>query len=309
MRVSFVTCDVFTDRPFTGNQLLVVPDARGLTPQQMQAVAREINYSESTFVLPPKDLAHAYWQRTFVPRKEIPYAGHPTVGTAVVMAALGKIAQGAVDGSHEIAIEVGFGPLPLTLFKKEGRVSRVSMTQGRPEWKEPVTADDVKGRIAAALGVPFDALHPSLSPQAVGTGNTFLMTPLGSVEALSSAVADVRLLNGLEEDLGVLGVFFFAFDKTPLGPRIRARMFAPGAGVPEDPATGSAAGPLGVYLALHGALPGGVSDGKSRFVIDQGVEMGRPSELAVTVDLDKERPTGVRVEGSAVLMMRGELDV
>jgi trans-2,3-dihydro-3-hydroxyanthranilate isomerase len=308
MKVSFVTCDVFTDRPFAGNQLLVVPDARGLTEAQMQAVAREINYSESTFVLPAKDAAHAYWQRTFVPVKEIPYAGHPTVGTAVVMAALGKVAPGAPDGAVPITIEVGFGPLRLELLKKNGRVSRVRMEQGKPAWKPPVTRDDLKGRIAASLGVPFDALHPSLPPQAVGTGNTFLMVPLASVAAVSSALADTRLLTDLEKELSVLGLFFFSFDESPGGSRLRARMFAPGAGVPEDPATGSAAGPVGVYLALHGAVPGGVAAGRGRFTIDQGVEMGRPSELDVTVLLEAGAPSGVRVEGGAVLMMRGEID-
>ena len=309
MKVSFITCDVFTDRPFAGNPLLVVPDARGMTPAQMQAVAREINYSESTFVLPAKDAAHDYWQRTFVPVKEIPYAGHPTVGTAVVMASLGKVAAGVPDGDHPLTIEVGFGPLGLELLKKDGRVSRVRMEQGAPAWKAPVTGDDVKGRIAAALGVPFDALHPDLPPQAVGTGNTFLMAPLVSVEAVSGALADTRLLLGVEKDLGVLGILSFAFDESGGPRRMRARMFAPGAGVPEDPATGSAAGPLGVYLALHGSVPGGVADGRGRFTIDQGVEMGRPSELEVTVLLDGGRPTAVRVEGSAVLMMRGEVEV
>jgi len=312
MKVFFVTCDVFTDRPFTGNQLLVVPDARGMTTAQMQAVAREINYSESTFVLPPKQPSHAYLQRTFLPVKEIPYAGHPTVGTAVVMAALGKVASMASDapeGAHPITIEVGFGPLALELLKKDGRVGRVRMHQGRPEWREPVTRDDIKGQIAAALGVPFDALHPDLPPQAVGTGNTFLMVPFTSVPPVSAAIGDTRMLNHLEEQLGVLGIFFFAFDEAASGTRIRARMFAPGSGVLEDPATGSAAGPLGVYLALHGAVPGGVADGRGRFTIDQGVEMGRPSELEVTVLLENGRPSGVRVEGSAVLVMRGELDV
>jgi trans-2,3-dihydro-3-hydroxyanthranilate isomerase len=309
MKVSFVTCDVFTDRPFTGNPLLVVPDARGLTAARMQAIAREINYSESTFVLPARDPAHAYLQRTFVPVKEIPYAGHPTIGTAFVMAALGKLAPGAPDGVVPITIEVGFGPLGLELLKNGGRVGRVRMQQGRPEWREPVTGDDVKGQIAAALGVPFDALHPSLPAQAVGTGNTFLMVSLSSVEAVSSALADTRMLNHIEKELGVLGLFFFAFDEAAGRTRVRARMFAPGAGVPEDPATGSAAGPLGVYLALHGSVPGGVAEGSGRFTIDQGVEMGRPSELDVTVLVDSGPPSGVRVEGSAVLMMRGEIEV
>ncbi len=309
MRVSFVTCDVFTDRPFAGNPLLVVPDAGGMTTEQMQRVAREINYSESTFVLPSSNPACAYLQRTFVPVKEIPYAGHPTVGTACMLAAIGRLETGAADGVYPVTIEVGFGPLALELLKKDGRVSRVRMQQGRPEWKAPVTGDDVKGQIAAALGVPFDALHPDLPPQAVGTGNTFLMVPLRSPAAVSAALADTRLLNHVEKTLSVLGLFFFSFDEAPGGSRIRARMFAPGAGVPEDPATGSAAGPLGVYLALHGAVPGGVADGRGSFTIDQGVEMGRPSELAVTVLLEGGRPAGVRVEGSAVLMMRGEIDV
>jgi trans-2,3-dihydro-3-hydroxyanthranilate isomerase len=308
MRVSFVTCDVFTDRPFAGNPLLVVPDARSLSPAQMQAVTREINYSESTFVLPSRNPACAYLQRTFVPVKEIPYAGHPTVGTAVVMASLGKVAEQAPDGTVPVTIEVGFGPLNLELLKKDGRVSRVRMEQGRPEWREPVKGDDVKGQIAAALGVPFDALHPELPPRAVGTGNTFLMVPLASVGAVSSALADTRMLNHVEKELSVLGLFFFAFDETRGPTRLRARMFAPGAGVPEDPATGSAAGPLGVYLALHDALPGGLVQGLGRFTIDQGAEMGRPSELEVRVLVENGRPSGVTVEGSAVLMMRGEID-
>jgi trans-2,3-dihydro-3-hydroxyanthranilate isomerase len=225
------------------------------------------------------------------------------------MASLGKVAAGAPDGVHPVTIEVGFGPLALELLKKDGRVGRVRMQQGRPEWKEPVTGDDVKGQIAAALGVPFDALHPSLPPQAVGTGNTFLMVPLTSVAAVSSALADTRMLNHVEKELSVLGLFFFAFDESAGRHRLRARMFAPGAGVPEDPATGSAAGPVGVYLALHGAVPGGVAAGRGRFMIDQGIEMRRPSELDVTVLIENGRPSGVRVEGGAVLMMEGTLDV
>ncbi|HEX5856388.1 MAG TPA: PhzF family phenazine biosynthesis protein [Thermoanaerobaculia bacterium] len=307
MKISFVTCDVFTDRPFAGNPLLVVPDARGMTTAGMQAVAREINYSESTFVLPPADPAHAYLQRTFVPVKEIPYAGHPTVGTAVVMASLGKVAPGTADGTTKITIEVGFGPLALELERSEGRVSRVRMEQGRPEWRPPVTGDDVKGKLAAALGVPFDALHRDLPAQTVSTGNAFLLAPLASVEAVSSALADPRMLNVVEKELGVLGVYFFAF--APEG-RMRARLFAPGAGVPEDPATGSAAGPLAVYLSLHGAVPGGVGGGSGRFVIDQGIEMGRPSVIEAEVLVDAaDRPVGVRVAGRAVLMMEGTLEV
>jgi trans-2,3-dihydro-3-hydroxyanthranilate isomerase len=151
--------------------------------------------------------------------------------------------------------------------------------------------------------VPYDALHQSLRPQAVGTGNTFLIVPLANVRAVESATADTRLLNLVEKELDVLGVYFFAFAE---GSRMRARLFAPGAGISEDPATGSAAGPLGVYLALHGALPGA----SPRFFIDQGIEIGRPSEIEVEVQgTAGAPPEGVKVTGSAVLMMEGAIDV
>jgi trans-2,3-dihydro-3-hydroxyanthranilate isomerase len=299
MRVDFVTCDVFTSRPFAGNPLLVVPDARGLASGQMQAIAREINYSESTFVLPPDDPRHAYRQRTFVPFKEIPYAGHPTVGTAVVMAAAGKV---GATGEERIEIEVGFGPLTLELIREGGAVRRVRMTQGTPAWEPPVGDAGLRRRAAAAIGLPVEALHVDLPVQVVSTGNRTLVLPLQGVAALSGAAADVRALNALEAELDILIAYLVAFD----GGRLRARAFCPGAGVPEDPATGSAAGPLGVYLALHGALPGAVP----RFLIDQGIEMGRPSEIEVTVERTPDgAPSGVRVAGSAVLMMRGSLEV
>jgi trans-2,3-dihydro-3-hydroxyanthranilate isomerase len=304
MQVSFVTCDVFTEKAFAGNPLLVVPDARGLTAEQMQKVAREINYSESTFLLPAKDSRHAYWQRTFVPNTEIPYAGHPTVGSALVMAALGKI--GGDNGAEvvPITIEVGFGPLRLELLRKDGRIARVRMEQGRPSWDEPITSPEVLGRIAAGVGVPYDSLIATpLRPQAVSTGNKFLMVPAASLADVSAADPDPRVLRALEEELGNMGPYVFALGEDG---RVRARGFFPGSSVPEDPATGSAAGPLGVYLALHRALP----NGARRFFIDQGVEMGRASEIEVEAIVDDAgAPSGVRVSGGAVLMMRGTIDV
>ncbi len=299
MKVDFLTCDVFTEHAFAGNPLLVVPEARGLTGRQMQAIAREINYSESTFVLPPNDERFAYRQRTFVPFKEIPYAGHPTVGTAVVMAALGRV---GAEGEDRITVEVGFGPLELELIRVKGTVSRIRMSQGRPSWESGIADAALRGRIAASLGLPESALRRDLPPQVVSTGNRTLVVPLLSSEAVSAAVADVKVLNALEKELDVLIAYFFALD----GVRVRARAFCPGAGVPEDPATGSAAGPLGVYLSLHGALPGGAP----RFFIDQGIEMGRRAEIEVTLERAGDgTPSGVRVAGSAVLVMRGSIEV
>lgn len=304
MRVDFVTCDVFTSRPFTGNPLLVVPDARGLTTPQMQAIAREINYSESTFVLPADDPARAYRQRTFVPVKEIPYAGHPTVGTALVLAWAGRLAPPAGGtGSVRVEIEVGFGPIPLDLEFRSGRPARLTMGQGRPEVGPPVRDASRLARLEAGLSLPAGSVGSTLPVRAVSTGNRFLLVPVRTVEDLAAADPDPRLLVSLEKDLDVLGSFLFAFAG---GGRIRARCFVPGAGIPEDPATGSAAGPLGIYLAAENALP----DGSPRFTIDQGVEMGRASEIGVEVERAPDgTPVGVRVSGEAVKMMTGSLEI
>jgi trans-2,3-dihydro-3-hydroxyanthranilate isomerase len=302
MKVPFVTCDVFTSRPFAGNPLLVVPDARGLAREQMQAIAREINFSESTFVLPPDDPAHSYRQRTFVPVKEIPYAGHPTVGTAFVMSWLGKLRARA--GS--VTVEVGFGPLRLDLFRRaDGSVDRVRMEQGAPEPGPLVSDPAALERIARAIGLSAAAaLDPTLPVQSVSTGNRTLIVPLSSVDALSEASADSRLLAGVEREHDALIVYLVA-PSAAGGARIRARSFCTGAGVPEDPATGSAAGPLGIYLGLHHALPAG----SPQFVVEQGIEMGRPSEIEVEVEGPPGAPAAVRVAGSAVRMMEGTIEL
>jgi trans-2,3-dihydro-3-hydroxyanthranilate isomerase len=302
VRVSFVTCDVFTSRRFAGNPLLVIPDARGLSQEQMQAIAREINFSESTFVFPADDPAHTYRQRTFVPLKEIPYAGHPTVGTAFVMSWLGKLPDRA-DG---VTVEVGFGPLKLDLFRRaDGTVERVRMEQGVPSPGLPVTDPEALGRLAAANGLPgAGVFNPSLPVQTVSTGNRALIVPLSSVDLLAAAAADTRLLAAVETEHDALIIYLVA--PSPVGgARIRARAFCTGAGVPEDPATGSAAGPLGIYLALHHALPAD----SPRFVVEQGIEMGRPSEIEVEVEGPPGAPTAVKVAGCAVRMMEGTIEV
>jgi trans-2,3-dihydro-3-hydroxyanthranilate isomerase len=217
------------------------------------------------------------------------------------MASLGKI--GGENGGDvvPVTIEVGFGPLKLELEKSDGTVTRVRMEQGRPAWDEPLTSQELLGKIASGLDVPYDALFGPHPPRVVSTGNRFLMLPIPSLDFLSKAEVDPRILSLVERELDVLGIYLF----TRTGDEsVRARAFCPSAGVPEDPATGSAAGPLGVYLAVEKALPA-----SRRFRIDQGIEMGRPSEIDVEVLLDGERPAGVRVSGSAVVMMRGEIDV
>ena len=300
MKVPFVTCDVFTSRPFAGNPLLVVPDAHGLTSAQMQAIAREINYSESTFVLPPDDPAHSYRQRTFVPVKEIPYAGHPTVGTAFVLSWLGRLP----DRAASAIVEVGFGPLRLDLFHGKEGLERVRMAQGRPAWDPPVEGKEALGRICAATGIARSELGQTLPVQVVSTGNRTLVVPLTSTRALVEASPDPRQLGVVEREHDALIIYLVA-PSPEGGPRLRARAFCTGAGVPEDPATGSAAGPLGIYLALHQALP----EGSREFVIEQGSEMGRPSRIVVEVEGADGAPSAVKVSGSAKRMMEGTIEV
>ncbi|MCG3193573.1 MAG: putative isomerase YddE [Thermoanaerobaculia bacterium] len=298
MKVRFVTCDVFTKRRFTGNPLLVVPDARELNTPQMQAIAREINYSESTFVLPADDPRNAYRQRTFVPTMEIPYAGHPTIGTATVLATLGLLPRDA----RKITIEVGFGPLGLELFREDGRVEKVQMEQGTPRLDSPVTDPALLDQIARAIGLTPDSFRDDLPVQAVSTGNKMLMVPLRDLSDLSRSILDLKLGLSVEKTLGVLVIYPFVW----LGAgQCRARGFCSDAGIGEDPATGSAAGPLGIYLGTHGI----VTPQSPAFRVDQGIEMGRPSEIGVETEFTEGKPSGVKVSGSAVLMMEGTIEV
>ncbi len=302
MDVPFEQVDVFTDRPFAGNPLCVVPDGTGLSTEQMQAIAREMNLSETTFVLPPTDPQAAYWMRIFTPAKEIPFAGHPSVGTAYVMAAADRFPLR--EPVTRIYQQVGIGTLPLDIEVTNGRPGRVIMTQGKPTFG-PALRD--LNPIAEALGVDAGNLAKSTLPaQVVSTGLAHLMVPLPSLDAAGRLRPNFPLLDALLQSAGALGCFVFCLHATTPDTLAHARMFAPGAGVPEDPATGSAAGPLGAYLAVHGVLP----KTQMAFVLEQGIEMGRPSQLWVEVIRDSTgMPATIRVGGMTVPVIRGKLDV
>jgi trans-2,3-dihydro-3-hydroxyanthranilate isomerase len=302
MQIAFEQVDVFTDRPFAGNPLCVVPDGTGLSSEQMQAIAREMNLSETTFVLPATDPQAAYWMRIFTPAKEIPFAGHPSVGTAYVMASLGRFPlQAPVT---RIFQQVGIGTLPLDIDVSDGKPGRVVMTQGKPTFSGVVR--DLTP-VAEALGVDPNALARTHLPvQVVSTGLEHLMVPLDDLDTVGTLQPNVARLDGLLRDHGALGCFVFCLQATAPGTFAHARMFAPGAGVPEDPATGSAAGPLGAYLAVHGILP----KHETAFVLEQGIEMGRPSRIWVEVLRDASgMPTTVRVGGHTVRVIRGTIEM
>ena len=302
MQVAFEQVDVFTDRPFAGNPLCVVPDGTGLSTEQMQAIAREMNLSETTFVLRPTDPQAAYWMRIFTPAKEIPFAGHPSIGTAYVMASAGRFPLR--EPVTRIAQQVAIGTLPLDIEVANGKAGRVIMTQGKPTFG-PVVRD--WSPIAEALGVDASTLAESALPaQVVSTGLAHLMVPLPDLDTAGRLRPNVALLDALLQGSGALGCFTFCLQATAPATFAHARMFAPGAGVPEDPATGSAAGPLGAYLAVHGVLP----KNQTAFVVEQGIEMGRPSRLWVEVTRDVTgMPTTIRVGGTTVPVIRGTIEM
>jgi trans-2,3-dihydro-3-hydroxyanthranilate isomerase len=302
MQLAFEQVDVFTDRPFAGNALCVVPDATGLSGEQMQAIAREMNLSETTFVLPPTDPQANYWMRIFTPAKEIPFAGHPSVGTAYVMARAGRFRL--QEPVTRIFQQVGIGTLPLDIEVAGGKPGRVIMTQGKPVFGSALR--DLTP-IADALGVDAQTLAKvNLPAQVVSTGLGHLMVPLSDLDAIGNLRPNATLLDMLLQGVGALGCFVFCLQATAPDTFAHARMFAPGAGVPEDPATGSAAGPLGAYLAVHGVLP----KSRTAFVLEQGIEMGRPSRLWIEVIRDAVgMPTTVRVGGTTVPVIRGTIHV
>lgn len=272
----YVIVDVFTDRALAGNQLAVFTDARGLDTETMQALAREINFSESTFVLTPENGGHAKI-RIFTPVTELPFAGHPTLGTAFVL--------GGPLQRDELHLETGRGIVPVRLEREEGRLVFGRMEQPIPS-VEPYLAE---GELLSALGVERSELPVEL----YDNGIRHVYVALRSEEEVASLRPD---LARLEPSLD-LGINCFAGS----GGRWKTRRFAPGGEVAEDPATGSAAGPLALHLARHGRIAFG-----DEIVIFQGTEIGRPSTLFARVEGTPEEVERVEVGGSAVIVARGE---
>lgn len=273
----YTLCDVFTDRPLTGNALAVFTDASQLDAATMQALAREMNLSESTFVLPPSTReAHARI-RIFTPRTELPFAGHPTLGSAFVLAAPLQ--------REVIRLETGRGIIPVRLTREGARIDFGWMSQPLPRL-EPFAAT---AELLAALRVTASGLPIEL----YDNGPRHVFVELESAQAVAAVQPDLFRL----AELGSLAVTVFARD----GEGWKNRVFAPGEGIPEDPATGAAAGPFAVHLARHGRIRFG-----DEIVIRQGAEIGRPSTLHARATGNRERLELVEVGGSAVVVARGE---
>lgn len=292
--------DVFTDRPLTGNPLAVFLDGEGLSSQDMQAIAREMNLSETTFVLPPAKQEADYKVRIFTPLKEIPFAGHPSIGTAHALVEEGRIkVEGQATTVHQ---EVGIGVLPIEIEKTTGGGYEITMTQGEPKLGRTFTRLQ---DIAVALGIRVDDIGcDSLPVQVSSTGLDQLMVPLRSLERAATLTPEPERLKELERDLEATGCCTFVLGASNPTASVHVRFFAPSAGVLEDPATGSAAGALGAYLVAHKVFG---PKSPVLFKIEQGLEIQRPSLITVAVYHDDGVPKLVKVGGRAVTVLNGEL--
>jgi len=298
----FCTLDVFTDKLFGGNQLAVFPDARGLDAEQMHIIAREFNLSETVFVLPPEDSAHARRLRIFTPAGELPFAGHPTIGAAHALAALGHIPLTG-DETH-VVFEEGVGPIPVKIRSRGGApvfaelsVAKLPETGAQPPSRN-VLADLLSIEVADLTGGTW-------SPQSVSCGVPFLFIPVRDRNVLKRARVRPDKWEATLKNAWAPEVFVFSRDPEREGSNIRARMFAPGLGIGEDAATGSACAALGGYLAARDPI----KEGTLRWVVEQGFEMGRPSILEVEADKSDGRITAIRVGGASVMVSSGEMQV
>jgi trans-2,3-dihydro-3-hydroxyanthranilate isomerase len=297
-RIRFVQYDVFTSVPFGGNQLAVFTDASELSGAEMQAIAREMNYSESTFILPATDLKAAWRVRIFTPGTELPFAGHPVVGTTFALAAEGMLPANETPAY----LQLGVGTLPVDLLYEEQRLSFVWMHQPIPAFT-PWQGD--RGRLAASLGLSEEDFLPDLPIERAALGVVHLYVPVCSLDAVSRAHPTADLVEAVGKS-DPLGVNVFTLERPQSGNDIHVRMFAPSMGITEDPATGSAAGPLGVYLLRHGYIQPDET-GVAQTRVEQGVEMGRPSVLSVAIASTADGVQDVRVGGEAVLVAEGNL--
>lgn len=302
----YLHLDVFTDRPFEGNQLAVFPDPHGLSTADMQAIAREMNFSESTFIFPANAGAQPgrARMRIFTPGAELPMAGHPTIGSTFALAAEGTIEPGRKD----FVFELGVGPTPVSLEWADGKLAFAWMTQLLPAFGD--TLSD-RAAFAAAVGVDESELVAGLPLEVLSCGVPFLFAPLTSRAAVDRVVIERKALARCYQDAGIeeLPVFFFTTEPGPDGSStetVYSRMLAPGFGIAEDPATGGASGPLGCYLVHHEIVS---SDAASNILSLQGVAMGRPSRIYISIDARDGGIARVRVGGRAVMVGRGELHI
>jgi len=315
MILPFATLDVFTDRPFGGNPLAVFPDAAHLPAALMQRIAREMNLSETVFLGPPESEDATARVRIFTPGAEVPFAGHPTVGAAIHLARAyvasggGNVAEMDAPGAEHgapaptltLVLEENVGLVPVEIRFEAGepvfaRFTAAVLPELRPS---PLSREELAG----VAGVPPDEIvEGELRPAMASCGLPFHVIPVRSLDAIRSASLDMALWGRLVAPLWADHVYLVCMETEAAGADVHVRMFDPAVGVPEDPATGSAAAALGGYLAAAGE---GAPDGTHGWVVEQGLEIGRSSVIHVEAVREGGRTTAVRVGGGAVPMLRG----
>lgn len=295
----FVQVDVFTREIFGGNPLAVYPNAEGLDREEMQKIAREMNLSETAFVFPPSSYEADFKVRIFTPQREIPFAGHPVIGTCFVLGDEGRM--GPKEGKRVTKLELGLGVFAVEVVFLGGKPVLVKMEQRSPEFLGAYGEMELLARL---LSLPLERLDLLKGPaEVVSTGLPFLIVPLTSQRALSQAKINPSILEAVAQELDTSLIALFTMDGTG-GNRIRARVFAPFHGVPEDPATGSAAGCFGAYLVKHGLIR---EEPIVTVEIEQGQEMHRPSLIQVELALHEGTIDRVWVAGNVVRVLEGTI--
>jgi trans-2,3-dihydro-3-hydroxyanthranilate isomerase len=306
-KLRYQLVDVFTNRQFGGNPLAVFTNGRGIRVETMQAIAKELNLSETTYVLPPADAGNDYRVRIFTPGQELPMAGHPTVGTTFVLAREHMIERGEDGAETEIKLEEGVGTIPVRIRWQSGAAGFIQMRQPLPTFGERV--EDVCV-VAEMLSIaPEEIALTNLPLEVVSCGVPFFYVPVKSLRAVQRIKFRVDVWEDKLKAVVPPGVFVFTREVEFANSTVHSRMFAPGMGVWEDPATGGASGPLGSYLVRHGVVASGNGGDVAEFTSEQGIEMGRPSFIKIRIEREGGEITDVRVGGECRFMGEGYLEI
>ncbi|MCP4899476.1 MAG: PhzF family isomerase [bacterium] len=298
-RFTLYQVDSFTTTRLEGNPAGVVPNADGLSEGEMQQIARELNNSETAFVLSPTAPDHEMWIRFFTPSIEVPSCGHATVAAHYVRAIERELP------SCTVMQRIGIGVLPVDIVQRDDDYT-IMMTQGRPEFEEPLSSP-VAESISSALGLGPTDLDPRCPIQVVSTGHSKVLVGINSRDTLNRLTPNQHSLTEISHEIGCNGYYVFVLDLEGEDVQAHGRMFAPAIGIAEDPVTGNANGPLGAYLVKHGLAT--TSDGRFAFRALQGEAMGRPGIVEVEVTADGGTPELVKIGGRAVIAFRTELEL
>ncbi|MBM7659643.1 trans-2,3-dihydro-3-hydroxyanthranilate isomerase [Bacillus mesophilus] len=294
--------DVFTTTLFGGNQLAVFSNGEGLTSEQMQMIAKELNLSETVFLFPPTTERRHFKLKIFTPAMELPFAGHPTIGTAFLLGEK-KMTPYSHDGLTALTVEENIGLVPLHLYAENGEITKAEMIQPIPEVTDQML--DYKA-CATLLSLDEQDLDTELPIQTISAGIPFLFIPIKSLEAMKKIQFRMDVWQKLfSNDENKRHIFAFSVETEQEDAHVHSRMFAPAMGISEDPATGSASGPLGFYLVENKLIEH--HDGLITIISEQGIEMGRPSRIEITLERIEGKISKVLVGGSAVIIGEGSL--